>query len=195
MSDYFDASDWGSDQDLESGSQPLPGKYHVVVQSVDSSFSKSNSCLLVTFEVLAGTVPGQESKSHTERVPVKPSDNGSKAGMRRGAKFLRAVGLLAPSDLGKPVPVNFQDAVGRDLVIELEKGEKYTNVSFLGFFPTNHEDVRDVPKSNYRFGSGAPGGAPNSAAQPQQQQSQPAQQQAPQAQAAGANGAPDWSSI
>lgn len=144
MSFELDATDVTSEKDLEGFDSVLPGRYHVMVEDVDDSFSKSES-LILSFNVLAGTVPGQETKTHKEWVGVA-----GKA-VKRAIKFAVAVNLMKPSDLGKKVNINWQEAIGRQLVIDLGEheyeGKKRSQIEFLGFHAIGSDGATGVPLS------------------------------------------------
>lgn len=48
-----------SEDDIQGNARPLPGRYHVIVKEVDESLEKIEK-IIVEFEVLAGTTPGQD---------------------------------------------------------------------------------------------------------------------------------------
>jgi len=125
----------------------LPGRYHVQVQSADDTFTKNDKSMPVVFELLNGTVPGQEGKTHTEYFSA------SEKAMKRINLLALACGLVRP---GETRDISFAtEAPGRQLVIELEEHEytkkdgtkgKGVRVTFAGMWSVGHKDVTDVPK-------------------------------------------------
>lgn len=119
---------------------PLPGRYHVMVVGVDASLSKFPKSIAIEFEVLAGTTPGQAGRKHTEFMST------AEAAQDRLLRLALATGILSP---GEERDVVFQEAVGRQIIIELEsheyQGKTTRRVPFAGFWPIGHKDQSDVP--------------------------------------------------
>lgn len=155
-------------------STPLPGKYHALVKDVDETeaITKWNS-VVVDFEILAGTVPGQEGKVIRE---FFPADASKPKGLERLKRFAMSIGLLGAGE-AKDVP--FREGVGRQLVIEVEtntyQGKTRNRVSWAGIWPLGHGEVRDVPRDAQMLAAArtpaaattvgqAPAGAPAAAA-------------------------------
>lgn len=145
-----------SEDDIQGNARPLPGRYHAIVKEVDESMEKVDK-IIIEFEVLAGTTPGQEGRVVTEYFAV------TEKAISRLTRLALVLGLLNPGEEERDVA--FSDAIGRDLVIEVEPNE-YTNkegkevktvrVTYLGFWSTGNEAVADVPK--YSGGDGGDGG-------------------------------------
>lgn len=135
-----------SEDDIQGNARPLPGRYHAIVKEVDESMEKVDK-IIVEFEVLAGTTPGQEGRVVTEYFAV------TEKAIPRLQRLAVTLGLLKPGEDDRNVL--FSDAIGRDLVIEVEPNE-YTNkegkevktvrVTYLGFWSTGNKAVADVPK-------------------------------------------------
>jgi len=125
---------------------PAPGRYHVMILDADESGARGNA-VIVDFEVLAGTIPGQEGKTFQEWFSLSPK------AMPRLQRLALVAQLLAP---GAPEQeVEFEAAVGRELVVELEEnsyttrnGDKRTStrISWMGLWAPDHPDVADVPR-------------------------------------------------
>lgn len=142
----MNASNVKSIDDL-GGNRPAPGKYHVALKHVDESLQgKNDSTIVCEFEVLHGTVPGQEKKTHTEYFSI------SEKALVRLTRLAICLGLMQPGD---DKDIRFKDALGGQLVIELEQheyekeGQKKSGsrITFMGMWPIDHADVRDVPKN------------------------------------------------
>ena len=135
-----------SEDDIQGNARPLPGRYHAIVKEVDESMEKVDK-IIVEFEVLAGTTPGQEGRVVTEYFAV------TEKAIPRLQRLAVTLGLLKPGEDDRNVL--FSDAIGRDLVVEVEPNE-YTNkdgkevktvrVTYLGFWSTGNKAVADVPK-------------------------------------------------
>ena len=149
-----------SEDDISGYQKPLPGRYHVVVKHVDESFERFDK-IVVDFEVLAGTVPDQQGRELSEFFACTDK------AIPRLQRLALCVGLLQP---GEPeADVEFTDAVGRDLVIEVEAGEyekvqdgkkvkkEKTALTYLGMWSTANEAVKDVPKGKLPPPSGSQG--------------------------------------
>jgi hypothetical protein len=146
-----------SEDDISGFQRPLPGRYHVVVKHVDESFEKFDK-VIVDFEILAGTVPNMEGRELNEFFACTDK------AIPRLQRLALCLGLLKPGEPDKDV--EFADAVGRDLVIEVEennykdKAGKEVNgvrVGYLGMWSTNNAAVADVPKATLE-GGGSGGG-------------------------------------
>ena len=146
-----------SEDDISGFQRPLPGRYHVVVKHVDESFEKFDK-IVVDFEVLAGTVPDQQGRELPEFFACTDK------AIPRLQRLALCVGLLKP---GQPeADVEFADAIGRDLVIEVEENNYKTKegkevnsvrVGYLGMWSTANEAVKDVPKGTLPEGGGNQG--------------------------------------
>jgi hypothetical protein len=138
----LDGQDVKSEDDIQGNTRPEEGRYHVVVKDVDESFEKFDK-IIIEFEVLAGTTPGQEGRTLSEFFAV------TEKAIPRLKRFALCVGLVKPGDPERDV--SFLDAVGRDLVIEVVKkkgkdDKEYSNVDYMGMWSTGNEAVADVPK-------------------------------------------------
>jgi len=127
------------------GDRPVPGRYHLVVKTVDDQ--KRPGQLGVRFEVLKGTVPGQEKKEFWSSfktdadwaVPIV-------------TRLAMVTGLIGPNEQKN---VNFYDAVGRQLVAEVHerawkneesgKSGTVTEIKGANMWQLGHEDIKDVP--------------------------------------------------
>lgn len=157
------------ENDVTGFRPPAPGRYHVVIKHVDESFQKADA-VIVEFEILAGTVPGQEGMTHTERLWMKDGNSTD-----QHLRFALVAGIIQP---GTEAEVSFQHAVGRQMVIGLDKrkskkdDKEYTNIADYGMaiWGLNNPEVSDVPRM--------PGPMQQQAPQ-QQMQQPPVQQQMP----------------
>lgn len=141
-----------------SGFKRLPaGRYHAEIVDVDETFQQSEK-LIMTFEVLNGTIPNQAGQRHTEYFSC------SEKAMDRLKRLAMVCDLIRP---GEVKDITFNDAKGKTLVIEIVP-HSYTNASgkevqttqldFGGFWKEDHPDVKDVPRGSGGGGSSASGG-------------------------------------
>lgn len=143
------ASTVKSADDLQGFDTVKPGRYHAMVAAVDDSFEKSSKSIIVDFEILAGTQNSEVGKTIKEYVAVSPE------AVKRPVKLALALGLITESDLGSDLDVDFQKAINRQLVIDIEEHEYTSNktgkpvkgarIGFLGFHKLGSEDAKGVP--------------------------------------------------
>ena len=117
-----------------------PGRYHVVCLGCDDGCETSDS-VLAEFLVLDGTTPKQTGKRVRDWLPL------SKKAEKKLHRAILCLGLMEP---GKKGDVDFADARGAELVIEIEEqdyqGKTQSKVSFVGYWRTSSPDVVDVPR-------------------------------------------------
>jgi len=109
-------ADKGGDvNDYRGGDRPKPGIYHVVVKSAEETVSKQKGTqgYKVEFEVLAGTVPGQEGKELDETFWVTDKAVGRLIALALASGVMKP-GESADSDVLLETP-------GHQLVIEVEE--------------------------------------------------------------------------
>lgn len=127
--------------ELTGINEPKDGRYHVVVQSVDDSLQKHTEAIVMEFQVLKGTMPGQEGKVHKEFFSTKD------AAADRLSRAAIALGLIKPGD--PEMEIQFSQAIGRQVIIEVKEseyqGKKYMRMTFMGIWPIGHKEVNDVP--------------------------------------------------
>lgn len=146
------------------------GQYHVVINEVlegQSSKGTPIDGITVTFEVLAGTVKGQESKTRQESlfapslkdVEREQRDGSPCMARKKLGALLIATNLMDPANLGKAINFEPSEMVGRQIVIKFEKqkeqdGEgkytvetKYLQISYSDIFHVDDPAVAAVPKN------------------------------------------------
>jgi len=130
--------------------RPVPGKYHVLIQSVDDADPEKS--ITVDYEILAGSVPNQEGKTGREYLSRSPK------AAKRVALFSVATGIadikamIEAKRNGTPYSLDLGKAEGRQCVVELVKKDQYVNWSFQGVWPVDDEAVKDVPKNEGMIG-------------------------------------------
>lgn len=149
----LDARSDDSYEDI-GGFKRLPaGRYHVEIVEVDESLEKQEK-ILVTFEVLAGTIPDCSGKRHTEFFGLTEN------AIDRLKRLAMVCGLIEP---GEEKDVSFEDAIGQDLIVEFVPNEyvsektgkevKTTQMGYGGFWKTDNSEVKEVPRSKKSEGS------------------------------------------
>lgn len=117
-----------------------PGSYHAAVRGIDDSLLNDATGYHVDLEVLAGATErdptGQSGLHISERLST------SQKASKRIYAFLRATGVIGNVAGQSGVTVDFQDAVGRELIIDVI-ADKFTgrdgnevetrSIAFLGF--------------------------------------------------------------
>lgn len=153
-----------STDDLVSG-YPMPGRYHAIVQAVDATMTneKYPDQIMVEFQILAGTVPGQAGRKISTFFSVKKD-----AGVKRFTAFAVAVGLMG---YGEVKNVDPNHAIGRQLVIEVEEqeyqGKVSKRVAWSGIYGLDHKDAKDVPKDQTHLSTQRPAAASAAGAKPE----------------------------
>lgn len=163
----FDANDFDPDT-LGGFDNPKPGLYHVQIQKLDENGGK-NGEMTVRFEVLSGTTPNQEGKTHLEYFTK------SAKAAKRALTFAVACGLTTIDELkaqkaaGKNPVIHFADAVGRQLCIGLEEdeyqGKKRVKVDFR-LWALDSPEAADIPMNKGALSGMAAGEGAGGAADP-----------------------------
>lgn len=131
---------------------PKPGRYHVAVKTVDDTFEKQPQNVVVLFEVLNGTVPGQAGTSFSEYFFIE-RENPQDWQIARLTRFAWACGLIGENEEKE---VDFQAAAGCQLVVEVyedewrdKDGNEKKKIKITkkggGMWPLGHKEVNDVP--------------------------------------------------
>lgn len=147
----FDFSDT-HEEDLQGYSPVKPGTYHLAVEELDDSFSKSDA-LVLTCEVLAGTVDGQVGKTFKSffNSPSASHKDGGRFARSMQARLFTVLGLIDRSHLGKKVSVDCSRARGRQLVasvVERESnGKKFPGIDGMNFWDVHDPAAAEIPKN------------------------------------------------
>lgn len=154
-----------SEDDISGRSRPEPGRYHVAVQHAEEKGSKKKGTpgLELEFQVIVDGL-ASDGKTHTagqsgKTIPlflsyVGGDDAKTKTCLDRVLRLALCCGVIRPGESREP---DWSEAIGRELVIEVEPGEKYeddkgneraglSQVSFLGFWSLGNAAVANVPK-------------------------------------------------
>jgi hypothetical protein len=140
--------------------RPMPGKYHVLLQSVDENDPK---IVAVDYEILSGTVNGQEGRTGRERIFRHEKDSMSVS--KRLVMFALASGLTSLDAMvqakqgGKKMAIDLQQAEGRQICVELMKDKtgQFTNWSYRGIWACDAPESADIPKNEGMLGQTAAG--------------------------------------
>jgi len=134
-----------------------PGTYHVqVLRSADGQSTKGNqiSGCSAVLSVLAGTVQGQVGKEHSLHLfdPDMSKDEKSQDwSVKKQTAYAIAINQMAPSDLGKSVDVDFDNAEGQQFFINLEEndynGEKSIQLAFANIYHVDDPRAKDFPRN------------------------------------------------
>lgn len=134
-----------------------PGLYHVVVTKIsDRPTNKDgipvdNGFFVVWFKVVASSVSGQESKEH-KQVFFHSNPNhkdGGAFGQKILDRFFLAVGVLTPETIGQPVDFEWDDLVGRQLLIKIKKNKAdYADIDASNMFHVDDPDASGYEKND-----------------------------------------------
>lgn len=160
----FDVQDTDPDKLNESKfDRPAPGKYHFLISGIDPN-DGTDKAMTVDFEVVAGTVEGQEGKT-IRKYYGKKSDKGAdatKACQNNMLSFAVAAGLITLDDIrkkkeaGQRIRINFDAAENRSVMMEVRMGkDKDGNpqpVCAFECFHVNDPKVAEWPKNGAFMG-------------------------------------------
>jgi hypothetical protein len=180
-----------TEDDFGGKSRPEPAKYHVVVSHAEEKGSKKKGTPGVEceFEVICdGLLPDGKTPTSGQGGKTMPlflsyisekGDDATRTCIDRVTRLALCCGILEP---GQQKEVDWEQAVGRELVIEVEPGTPYTDdkgqekpgnpqVAFSGFWSLGNKAVANVPKDPgspgmlalLKSGGGKPSGAGNGA--------------------------------
>ncbi len=152
-----------SEDDFSGNARPLPGRYHAVVNHAEEKGSKRKGTpgLDLEFQVICdGHSPDGKTKTSGQSgrtIPlflsyVGSDDAKTETCISRVTRLALCCGVLRP---GESKEVDWQEAIGRELVVEVEAqeyddkdGNKKvgSQVSFMGFWSLGNKEVAGVPK-------------------------------------------------
>lgn len=152
----LDLTGYDNEQALREGeyNPPDPGIYHLAISAVDTQpASKSGEALdglQVSFQVLTGTVEGQEGKEFRQLFfyPSPSAKDGGKFAAKRLAMLGLATEVISRDQLGKSVDPNWDDMAARHFVAAVKEGSdpKYREIDGLKMWHVNHPDAAKYPK-------------------------------------------------
>ena len=109
-----------SKYDPDQFDSPAPGRYHVAVVKVDEDGGTDGS-MIVDFEVLAGTVPGQEGKSQREYFQKTKAAMGRIHGLAVALGMVTKEQLMQAKATGANLLYEFENQVGKQLHLDLQE--------------------------------------------------------------------------
>lgn len=142
-----------NEEDIQGFSPVKEGQYHLVVIEADDSLSKFDA-IVFKFEVLAGTVPGQEGKTFNTlfNMPSGSHKDGGRFCKQMLARLIDTLGIAAFDAIkGKRSQVDFGLSVGRQLIANVvvepdSKGKKWSKIDSMNFWKVTDPATAECPK-------------------------------------------------
>jgi len=145
----------------ETNRLSTPGKFHLCITDVRTETKKGESIdgFEIECDVMAGTAEGCEGKTLALTLynPSGDNETGRRIAQQRQTAFFIATCQINPNDLGKSVKLELNDAVGRQIVVDIDHGKKkengqlvstkYMQVVYSNIYHVDDPEVKDVPKS------------------------------------------------
>jgi hypothetical protein len=149
------AKGYNSESDIKGKPAPVDGLYHVTISHVNDTRTKKDGSALnattVEFEVLAGTVPGQEGKVVTQWYNLDDSGHETAEYGEKVSRLCMAAGLLKP---GEEKDIDASDLQGCQVVIKAANYKKRDGRTGCGIadyglaiWSITHPEVASVPKN------------------------------------------------
>lgn len=134
---------------LSGGDRPEAGNYHVLIVGADHYGGRNNE-MLVDYEVLAGTTPGQEGKVHRDYYSKSEKAVGRILQLAVALGMTTVEELQRLKDAGKEPDLDFEkDGVGRQCCVAVEndeyEGKTRTKVNF-GIWHVDDSRAATIPK-------------------------------------------------
>jgi hypothetical protein len=154
----FDTSfNWEPPDDMDDGGWwDQSGTYHVLINDISETDKdgKLMDGFRVSGEVVAGTNESQIGKQANFTLfngKMSHKDGGNFA-RKRQAKFFVAAGILGPEDIPaiearKIRGINLQKGVGSQIIVTVEKGDKYMDVKGTSIYHVDDLAAKDCPKN------------------------------------------------
>jgi hypothetical protein len=150
------AKGYQSESDVKGKPAPVDGFFHTTIVHVNDSRTKKDgsplNATIVEFEVLAGSVPGQEGKTVTQWFQLDDNGNESAEYCEKVSRLCMAAGLLRP---GEEKDIDAADLENCQVVIKVQnyvKKDKTTGCGVadygLAVWGVNHPDVASVPRNH-----------------------------------------------
>jgi len=160
-----------SESDMKGKPIPADGFHHVTIIHVNDSRVKKDGSVfpytVVEFEVLAGSVPGQEDKTVSQFYALGQNGEETAEYCEKVSRLCLAAGILKP---GEEKDVDLSDLENAQVVIKsqsYEKKDKTIGCGLadygLGVWGVGHPEVASVPKNSeairlWREANGPPAG-------------------------------------
>lgn len=128
-----------------------PGWYHAICEKVEHKDDGQKSpSYAFTFRVLAGKPDGQKGATITDHLYLTPKTRD------RQVLFAKRLGLIGNQHAGKAVSIDWDNAIGRQVAIQVveeeierngqKSGEKRCKLAFNGIHTLDDPKVKDVPR-------------------------------------------------
>ena len=155
-----------SEDDFSGNARLVPGRYHVAVNHAEEKGSKKKGTpgLECEFQVICdGLSPDGKTPTSGQGGRTMPlflsyvSEKGETASQSCIDRVTRLALCCSVLKAGEAKEPDWQDAIGRELVIEVENGTEYEDdkgnkkpgnpqISFMGFWSLGNKEVANVPK-------------------------------------------------
>ena len=146
---------YASESDIKGKPAPVDGLYHCTIPHVNDSRTKKDgsplNATIVEFEVLAGTVPGQEGKTVTQWFNLADDGTENAEYFEKVSRLCMAAGLLKP---GEAKEIDGKDLENCQVIIKAANYKKRDGGTGCGIadyglaiWGINHPEVASVPKN------------------------------------------------
>ena len=148
------AKGYQSESDVKGKPAPVDGHYHVTISNVNDSRARKDgsplNATIVEFEVITGSVPGQEGKTVSQWYNLNDQGVETAEYCEKVSRLCMAAGILKP---GEEKDVDAADLENCQVIIKVQNYAKKTGGTGcgladygLGVWGINHPDVASVPK-------------------------------------------------
>lgn len=145
------AEDFGGFQNVD------PGQYHLVIVEVDGEPKKENGDPIdagkVKFQVLNGTVKGQEGRTFWDTFWTPRLNDEKKLPAQRQSNLVVAAGLFPESARRTSVEWEWEQLVGKQLCAAVDlRDNKYPQIAWQNMWHVTHKDAIHIPKDGKALG-------------------------------------------
>lgn len=139
------------------GSFKIPGRYHLIVDYAEENPTDRNGqprpdvMYEVGFKIVGAANPAHVDKKIDQISFFAPKGTEKDGGVfirKKSDRFLLAVNLLQPDDIGKSKSINLAQAAGQQLCAEFALSEKgYMQIAFANIYHVDDPEAADIPKN------------------------------------------------
>lgn len=139
------------------GGFKIPGRYHLIVDYAEENPTDRNHqprpdvMYEVGFKIVGAANPDHVGKKIDQISFFAPKGTEKDGGVfirKKSDRFLLAVNLLKPDDVGKKVSINVAQAAGQQLCAEFELSAKgYMQIAFANIYHVDDPEAADIPKN------------------------------------------------
>lgn len=171
LEEEIDFTGYDADK-VERGDSLAAGWYKVQVCDVYSD-RKNQDAIVFEMQVIEGPDTGTKLFDRLNNPDSAETDNGRRFAAQRKRLFAKRLGLVA--EFGAPRPVNWLDAIGREIFVQVKErtykdrnGEEktVTGVDYAGVYPLDHDKVPEEVRNNYQTPDGMSGPAASTPPKP-----------------------------